>query len=144
MDQMKKYIIFIFLLLFLYNCKSLQKSITGTWKLSSAINSDNMNATRSSLTPEKVESEMTILLKKDGTFTSNGDLCTGNWKETVENKSVGKYYFKKKRNPDKIFRLEANKCPGMGGDHRIKLLNGKLELYYPSVTGYRIQIFDKQ
>jgi len=139
-----KYLFLIFSFFSLINCNSYRNSIIGTWKLSSAINSDDMNATRSSLTPEKMESNMVLILKKDGTFISNGDLCNGNWKETVENKSVGKYYFKKKRNPDKIFRLEANKCPGMGGDHRIKLLNGKLELYYPSVTGYRIQIFDKQ
>lgn len=44
---------------------------------------------------------------------------------------------------DKTFRLEADKCPGIGGDHRLKLINEKLELYYPSVTGYRIQIFEK-
>ncbi|MCT2408506.1 hypothetical protein NZD88_13225 [Chryseobacterium antibioticum] len=130
-------------LLLFFSCSSLQDNLVGNWKLSSIINSDNIYVARSSLTPEKVESKMTVSLKTDGTFISNGDLCTGNWKETKDNNSKGKFYIPKYMKLDKTFRLEADKCPGLGGDHHLKLLNEKLELYYPSATGYRIQIFEK-
>ncbi|NML71338.1 hypothetical protein HHL23_16230 [Chryseobacterium sp. RP-3-3] len=140
---MIKNITLIIILLSFYNCNSLQNNLVGNWKLSSIINSDNIYVARSSLTPEKVESKMTISLKADGTFISNGDLCTGNWQETKDNNSKGKFYLPKYMNLDKTFRFEADKCPGLGGDHHLKLINEKLELYYPSVTRYRIQIFEK-
>jgi len=139
-----KYLFLIFILFLLINCKSYRNAVTGNWKLMSVVNSDDAYAMRSSLIPHKVESNMFLTLKKDGTFISNRDLCTGNWKEMIENKSVGKYYFKKKRNPDKVFRLEASECPGIGGDHHFILKDKKLELYYPSDEGYHIQIFDRQ
>lgn len=138
---MKKNIIWVILLSVFCSCQTLQHKAIGRWKLSSVINSNDVYAKRFSLIPEKVESHMLLILEKNGSFTSNGNLCTGNWKEIKENKSVGKYYYK--NNPDKIFRLEANKCPGIGGDHYFILKDKKLELYYPSVTGYRIQIFEK-
>lgn len=130
--------------MFLHNCSTLQKSMEGTWKLSSVINSDDIYANRSSLTSEKVESEMTISLKKNGTFTSTGNLCTGGWEKIKDNYTEGKFYMPKYMKLDKTFRLEATECPGIGGQHHIKLVNKKLELYYPSATGYRIQIFEKQ
>ncbi|MBL1220470.1 hypothetical protein JET18_06450 [Chryseobacterium sp. L7] len=131
----------IFLILLLIGCKPMLYNPVGVWKLSSVINSSDVYANRSSLIPEKVESNMVLILENNGHFTSNGNLCNGNWKETMEKKSVGKYYYKK--NPDNIFRLETNECPGIGGDHHFILKDRKLELYYPSVTGYRIQIFEK-
>ncbi|MFC7347088.1 hypothetical protein ACFQO9_10210 [Chryseobacterium zhengzhouense] len=140
---MSKYIVIIFFGLIFCSCNSIQKNIIGDWKISSVINDENAYAPRSSLIPQAVESEMQLSLKSDGTFTSNGDLCTGNWKETKDNLSRGKFYMPQYMKINKTFRLEADKCPGIGGDHRIKIINGKLELYYPSVTGYRIQIFEK-
>ena len=139
-----KYLFFMFILFLLINCKSYRNSVTGNWKLLSVVNNDDVYAKRPSLIPQKVESNMVLILKKDGTFISNSDLCTGNWKETIEDKSRGKYYFQQNRNPDKIFRLEANECPGIGGDHHFIIKDKKLELYYPSVAGYRIQIFGRQ
>lgn len=139
---MNKNFLIISLLLFC-SCNSVQKKLVGDWKIASIINDDNVYASRSSLTPQKVESEMYISLRSDGTFVSNGDLCTGNWKEAKDNNSKGKFYMPQYMKLDKTFRLEAEKCPGIGGDHRLKLINGNLELYYPSVTGYRIQIFEK-
>lgn len=139
MRILKKIIFSIFFLISLYNCKSLRKPILGTWKLSSIANSDNPYASRSSLVPQQVESDLLITLTKDGTFTSNHNLCY----EGAETTSQGKYYMPKYKKIDKIFRLELSKCPGIGGDHYIRSKDGKLELDYPSVTGYRIQIFDK-
>lgn len=139
MKKIKKIIFSIFFLISLYNCKSLQKPILGTWKLSSIANSDNPYTSRSSLVPQPVESDLLITLTKDGTFTSNHNLCY----EGTETTSQGKYYMTEYKKIDKVFRLELSKCSGIGGDHYIRLKDGKLELDYPSVTGYRIQIFDK-
>lgn len=140
---MTKNIILTICLLLFCSCNSIQKKLVGNWSLISIINNDDVYASRSLLTPQIVKSEMYISLRSDGTFISNGNLCTGNWKEIEDNNSKGKFYMPQYMKLDKTFRLEADKCPGIGGDHRLKLINGKLELYYPSVTGYRIQIFEK-
>ncbi|KQT20671.1 hypothetical protein ASG22_16995 [Chryseobacterium sp. Leaf405] len=79
-----------------------------------------------------------ITINKDSTFTSNLSLCN-EWHPNADYISKGIYHFKK-TNPDKLFWLE---CKGMYPDHHFKLNGKKLELYYPFVTGYRIQIFEK-
>ncbi|MPS65333.1 hypothetical protein [Chryseobacterium sp.] len=139
---MKKKTILLILFFFLYNCGSTK--MTGTWKLSNVIESDSIYANRSSLTSKKIDSEMTISIKPDSTFTSNGDLCLGDGQKIKENYSQGKFYMPKYMKLDKTFKLEVMQCPGIGGQHRLKIANGKLELYYPTVTGYHIQIFKRQ
>ena len=51
-----KYLFLIFILFLLINCKSYRNSVTGNWKLMSVVNSDDSYAMRSSLIPQKVES----------------------------------------------------------------------------------------
>nr|WP_314490577.1 hypothetical protein [uncultured Chryseobacterium sp.] len=129
----------IFSILLLDSCKSIAEKPTGKWKLSSVINSDDVYANRSSLVPQQVESDLLITLTKDGAFTANHNLCY----EGAETTSEGKYYMPKYKKIDKTLRLELSKCPGIDGAHYIRLREKKLELYYPSVAGYRIQIFEK-
>jgi hypothetical protein len=135
-----KTIIFIFLLLSLHNCISLQDKAIGTWKLTAEINSEDSYAKRSSLKETKIISEKKIILNKDSTFTSDLNLCN-EWNPNLSYVSKGVYHFKKKRNPDRLFWLE---CTGIYPDHYFILKDEKLELYLPSITGYHIQIFDKQ
>lgn len=78
---MNKSIILTICLLLFCSCNSIQKKLVGNWNLISIINNDDVYASRSSLTPQVVKSEMYISLRSDGTFISNGNLCTGNWKE---------------------------------------------------------------
>ncbi|KXH84700.1 hypothetical protein [Chryseobacterium kwangjuense] len=136
---MKKIIAAIFLFLFLQNCTSLQNKVVGVWKLTAEINSENPYANRSSLKSKDVISDKKIYLNKDSTFSSNLNLCN-EWKLGPDYISKGIYHYKKK-NPDQLFWL---KCNGMYPDIYFKLNDKKLELYYPSVTGYRIQIFEKE
>lgn len=138
MDKMKKIIVTLFLFLLLHNCISLQNRVIGVWKLTAEINSDNLYANRSSLKETKVNSNKMITLHRDSTFISDLSLCN-QWPASDFYISKGTYHFKK-RNSDKLFWLE---CTGMYPDHHFKLRNKKLELYYPSVAGYHIQIFEK-
>lgn len=125
-------------LMILTNCKSIQKSdLYGTWNLTGEIRSDNVYATRSSLKEKKINIKKVLTLNKDSTFISNLNLC--NQLHPNDTISKGLYNFKN-NNLDKMFWI---KCIGMNSDHYFILKNGKLELYYPSVTGYKIQIFEK-
>ena len=79
-----------------------------------------------------------LTLNKDSTFISN--LSLRNQLPPNDTISEGLYHFKKNNNPDKIFWIE---CNGVHSDYYFILENKKLELYYPSFTGYKIQIFEK-
>lgn len=129
--------------LVLTSCSSVQNSIYGTWKIVSVVNNGNNSVHRSEQIPEKVNSNMIVKLEKDGSFWSNGNLCNGDWNDTTKN-FIGKFYMPKYFKLDKLYRLEITECPGIGGDHHIRINNGKLEIDYPSVEGYRFQIFEKQ
>ncbi len=127
--------------LILWNCNSLQKQVVGHWKLTSTVESDNPYATRSSLQPQKVESKSTLSFKKDGTYASNAEYCFDGIKR--DQPSSGKFYIKKHNKINKIFTLESSECPGIGSDLHFTIRDENLELQLPSVTGYRIQIFEK-
>jgi|GEM_PF-2589488 len=135
-------VFFVFLTLFILNsCKSVQNQLVGKWKLISIIESDNPYATRSSLTPKKIESKMILILKKDGKFDSNGEYCFDGIKRVKP--SSGRYYMKKHNRLDKLYTFESSECPGIGSDLFFSIRDKNLELQLPSVTGYRIQVFEK-
>ena len=127
------------ILMILTNCKSIQKNnLYGTWKLTREIKSDNVYAIRSSLKEKKVNIKKVLTLNKDSTFISNLSLC--NQLPPNDTISIGFYHFKQNNKLDKIFWIE---CNGVHSDYYFILKNKKLELYYPSFTGYKIQIFEK-
>ncbi len=138
-----KYKVFIcFTVIILNSCHSIQQQIAGTWRLSAIIKSNDPYAIRSSLVPQKIKSNTIINLKKNGTFTSNGEYCFDGIKR--EEPSSGKFYIKNYNRTDKIFTLESSKCPGIGSNLHFTLRDKKIELNLPSVTGYQIQFFEKQ
>lgn len=132
-------LLYFSVLMILINCKSIQKNdLYGTWRLTGEIKSNNVYATRSSLKEEKVNIKKELTLNKDSTFISNLSLC--NQLSPNDTITKGFYHFKQNNNPDKIFWIE---CNGVHSDYYFILKNKKLELYYPSFTGYKIQIFEK-
>jgi hypothetical protein len=141
MIKVLKVFYFFFLVSLLFNCSSSQKQLIGTWKLVEVINDDNSYVGRSSLTSQKIESNTTLTLKKDGTFVSNANYCFDGIKR--DNSSSGRYFMKKYNRIDKTYTFESANCPGIGSDLRFKIRDKKLELDLPTVQGYRIQIFEK-
>jgi len=141
MIKIIKVVLSFFLLSWLLSCNTLQKQLIGTWKLAEVINDENSYVGRSSLTSQKIESNTTLTLKKDGTFVSNANYCFDGIKR--DNSSSGRYFMKKYNRVDKTYTFESANCPGIGSDLRFKIRDKKLELDLPSVQGYRIQIFEK-
>ncbi|SUX48878.1 hypothetical protein [Chryseobacterium indoltheticum] len=135
-----KYIALLTLILFLNNCRALQKnSIEGTWKLSENFVDENPNVAYSKSTVQKIASERIITFNANETFDSNSDIC--NSESDTLKFSSGKYY--KYKNKDGYYIVQPNQCVGISGSNiLVRVKNKQLYLEYPSI-GYNYQIFDK-
>lgn len=133
----RKHLISILLIITisLINCNSLKTSnIIGTWKISGKYTS--IGETRNF---EKVTSERTITLKKDGTFYSNGNMCSRDINDMKP--SSGKFYLDKSK--DKVYILQPNDCEGISGANiMLNIKEKKLQINYPS-SGYYYFVYER-
>ena len=116
------------------SCKSIEGKISGVWEQTARIDSDDPYASRKSLKQVQIDKGKTLILNGNGTFISNLQLCN-------EEKPILRGIYFKKNTSENVFQL---KCNNVYSDHYFILRGNKLELYYPTVTGHKIGIFERK